>query len=526
MRRLVVVLRVFFLYGLDRFIPQGRRLWWHRLILGGGRWLLAPVRNPPQSKALALRLALECLGPVFIKFGQILSTRRDLLDDDLIEELCRLHDQLAAVAPDAARAQIEKALGQSIEACFQFFEAQALAAASVAQVHRARLHDGQEVIVKFIRDDVRAQIDKDVYMLRRLAAIMTWLYDDSGRLRAGEVVDDFAHTLYAELDMRQEAANCATMAQHFAHSNMLRVPKIHWPLVRPGVLVQEYLADVVSIDEVELMRERGVDFRRLAENGTKIFYTQAFQNGFFHADMHPGNILVDITDPANPRYAGVDFGIVGVLQERDIHYLGLNMLAFFRRDYALITRLHIESGWLPKSTRSDHFEQAVRSVCEPLHALPIAEVSFASLIVALFQVARRFSMVVQPQLLLFQKTLTNVEGMGRLIYPELDLWTTVLPELKKWQAKRLSPRRLAARARADVMLYAAHLPNLPRQMVADHQKRQRLFDAIEELSAFVAKEQIAGRRFRRALMWFAVGVAATWMVLVFLGTNWIGNFGN
>ena len=519
MLRLIAILRVLLKYELHRLLPERSPNWLRWLLRSRlPRLLLCPRQlwrstgsklTPPR----ALSLALQELGPVYIKLGQVLSTRRDLLEDELADELATLQDKLPAIAPGEAQAAIEASLGKRLNELFAHFDNQALAAASVAQVHRAELSGGEQVIVKLVRPGIERVISQDIAMMHQLARWITALWPEwSERGKPSAIVQEYELTIFAELDMRTEAANCATFAHNFAGSELLMVPKIYWPLVTREVLVQEYFADKIRIDDLDTLRARGVNMQRLAESGVRIFYTQVFRDGFFHADMHPGNVLVDISNPERPVYAGVDFGIVGVLRERDLHYLGTNMLAFFERDYYAIARLHLESGWVQGDVRLEHFEQAIRSICEPLHSLPLAQLSFAQLILSLFAVARRFDLIVQPQLLLFQKTLLNIEGIGRHIYPELDLFTTVWPELKRWQRQRLQPRRLARKARRDLQSYWPYLQELPEYLHEHARQRQEDRALLRANSQAMAAHQRSTRRWRRwSTLLLALLGAALWL---------------
>ena len=406
-------------------------------------------RRKSISRGERIRRALEDLGPIFVKFGQVLSTRRDLLPLDIADELAKLQDRVPPFPGAAARVRVEAALGQPVGELFAEFDEEPLASASIAQVHAARLPDGREVVVKVLRPEVEKRIRADLDVLHLLAGLAEDYWSDGKRLRAREVVDEYEKTVLDELDLIREAANAAQLKRNFAGSDLLYVPEVHWDLTRREVMVMERIRGV-PIRDLATLRARGTDFKVLAENGVHIFFTQVFKHNFFHADMHPGNIFVDVADPRHPRYMAVDFGIIGTLGPRDQHYLAENFLAFFNRDYRRVAALHVESGWVPAGTREDEFEMAIRTVCEPIFNKPLKDISFAQLLLRLFQTARRFNMQVQPQLMLLQKTLFNIEGLGRDLYPELDLWQTAKPFLEDWTRERMSPQATLKRLLAGL----------------------------------------------------------------------------
>ncbi len=416
-----------------------------------------------------LRLGLEELGPIFVKFGQALSTRRDLLPVDIADELAKLQDRVPPFPGGVAVAMIEKTFGKPLAEIFGSFESSPLAAASIAQVHAATLKNGDEVVVKVLRPGMREVIDLDLEVLDTLAAFADEYWIEARPVRPVEVVREYRKTVTDELDLMREAGNASQLKRNFAGSSLLYVPQIHWDYCRQNVMVMERIHGVI-VSRVEELRARGTDIAKLAENGVEIFFTQVFRHNFFHADMHPGNIFVQIDDPRKPRYAAVDFGIVGTLQPRDQHYLAENFMAFFNRDYGRIARLHIESGWVPKGTRADELESAVRTVCEPIYNKPLKEISFAQVLLRLFETARRFDMQVQPQLILLQKTLFNIEGLGRQLYPELDLWKTAQPVLREWMRERISPRTIFKEIRAhlpDALLTLRQIPPILQTLVRD-----------------------------------------------------------
>jgi len=403
-----------------------------------------------------IRRTLEDLGPIYVKFGQALSTRKDILPDDIADELVKLQDKVPPFSDQQAREVIEQELGMSIEAAFAEFSTSPLASASVAQVHAAALHSGEEVIVKVLRPDVEKWIHSDIGLLYELASFAEKFWTDAKRLHAKEIVAEFEKTLLDELDLVREAGNAAKLRRNFEGSDALYVPEIHWEFTRRKVLVMEriYGIPVGNIDE---LRAANADFKLLAERGVEIFFTQVFRDNFFHADMHPGNIFVDIPG----KYIAVDFGIVGSLSSSDQRYLAENLLAFFNRDYRRVAEMHLQSGWVPAHTRVEEFESAIRSVCEPIFDKPLKDISFGLLLLRLFQTARRFDMEVQPQLVLLQKTLLNIEGLGRQLYPDLDLWQTAKPFLEAWFKERLSPKAKIQQAIKKFPELAEHFPEVP-----------------------------------------------------------------
>jgi ubiquinone biosynthesis protein len=436
--RLLAIQRVLLRHGLDDFVRATHLYRPLRFLFfcSPGIWF---ARRRHASRGVRLRLALEELGPIFVKFGQAVSTRRDLLPADIADELAKLQDRVPPFPGNIARAIVEQAYGRPVSEVFASFDEEPLAAASIAQVHVARLHDGKEVIVKVLRPGMREVIERDLEVLYALARLAQRYSREARRLRPIELVVEYEKTILDELDLMREAANAAQLKRNFAGSPLLYVPEIYWDYCRVNVMVMERIYGV-PISDMERLRAAGTDIPKLARNGVEIFFTQVFRHNFFHADMHPGNIFVLVDDPANPRYAAIDFGIVGTLDLRDQHYLAENFLAVFNRDYKRVALLHLESGWVPPGTRVDEMESAVRTVCEPIFDKPLKDISFGVILLRLFEISRRFNMEIQPQLLLLQKTLLNIEGLGRDLYPDLDIWNTASPILRDWMRERTSLR--------------------------------------------------------------------------------------
>ncbi len=441
-------------HGLDELVltmPIFRPLYFLRWFMFW-RWF----HRPSGTRGERIRLALEQLGPIFVKFGQILSTRRDLLPDDIAIELARLQDQVAPFSGELARTIIEKAYHQPIEQLFARFDLTPLASASIAQVHTAQLRDGHEVVVKVVRPDIEPVIRRDLGLLYILAESMQRFWAEGRRLRPVEVVREFEKTILDELDLMREAASASQIRRNFANSPLLYVPEVYWPYARRNVMVMERISGI-PVGSIERLREAEIDLKALSERGVEIFFTQVFRHNFFHADMHPGNIFVS----PQGQYIAVDFGIVGTLSPDDQRYLAENFLAFFHRDYARVAELHVASGWVPAATRVEEFEAAIRTVCEPIFERPLRDISFGQLLLRLFQTARRFNMEVQPQLVLLQKTLLNIEGLGRQLYPELDLWKTAKPFLERWMSEQLGSRAFFNRLKQNVPQWGEMLPEIP-----------------------------------------------------------------
>lgn len=451
--RLITIIFVVLRFGLDEFLLAHERVRWIRVPLN----MLLFLRNTDKPRAVRLRLALEALGPIFVKFGQMLSTRRDLMPTDIADELAKLQDQVPPFPSTQAVALLETAYRKPLREVFQSFEDTPVASASVAQVHFAVLPDGREVAVKILRPGITSIIAHDVALLKVAADLIEWLWADGRRLKPREVITEFEKHLEDELDLMREAANASQLRRNFASSPLLLVPEMYWDYCSTEVMVMERMYGI-PISQVDELRNAGVDIPRLAKNGVEIFYTQVFRDGFFHADMHPGNVQV----AANGQYIALDFGIMGTLTDTDKHYLAQNFIAFFRRDYKRVAEVHIESGWAPIDTRVDELEAAIRAVCEPIFDKPLREVSFGRVLLRLFQTSRRFGIEVQPQLVLLQKTLLNIEGLGLQLDPELDLWKTAKPWLERWMSEQVGWRGFLKSLRAEAPNYATVLPQLPR----------------------------------------------------------------
>ena len=513
--RLLRIQRVLLKHGLDELVTAThlfRPLARLRRIPGLG--IRKAARDLPMG--VRVREALVELGPIFVKFGQALSTRRDLLPKEIAMELAKLQDRVPPFPAAETRRQLDAAYRQPLDQLFNRFDEQPLAAASIAQVHSAALPDGREAIVKVLRPGVEKQIRGDVDILHTLAALAERYRPGLRRLRPREVVQEFDATLMDELDLMREAANASQLRRNFEGSPLLYVPEVYWDWCRPGVLVMERIHGI-NIGQTEKLHAADIDMRRLAANGVEIFFTQVFRHNFFHADMHPGNIFVNPEDPAQPQYIAVDFGIVGSLSARDQQYLAENFLAFFNRDYQRVARLHVESGWVAPGTRVEEVESAFRTVCEPIFNRPLKDISFGQFLVRLFTVARRFDMEVQPQLILLQKTLLNIEGLGRELYPDLDLWETAQPILEEWMRERVSSRAIVERLREQLPEMGETIQELPQAVHAILQRAAegRLqvevkHPGIEPLRAELAR----GRRQR----WQAI----TGGTLLLAGTLWLG----
>ena len=461
------------------------------------------VHSMPRGERL--RLALEGLGPIFVKFGQVMSTRRDLLPEDIAEELAKLQDRVPPFSSDIAVATIERAFGRSVSDVFESFDHVPVASASIAQVHFALLKDKegavQEVAVKVLRPNMLPVIEKDLSLMRMMAAWLEKLSADGKRLKPREVVAEFDKYLHDELDLVREAANAAQLRRNMEGLDLVLIPEMYWDYCHPEVIVMERMKGL-PISQVDALRAAGVDIPKLAKDGVTLFFTQVFRDGFFHADMHPGNIQVSIAPETLGRYISLDFGIVGTLTEYDKEYLAQNFTAFFRRDYKRVAELHVESGWVPLDTRVDELESAIRAVCEPYFDRPLKEISLGMVLMRLFQTSRRFNVEIQPQLVLLQKTLLNIEGLGRQLDPELDLWSTAKPFLETWMLDQVGPKKLWKQLVAEAPRYAKLLPELPR-LVHDFLKH-RQNEHNSQLQQLI-DEQRRTNRMLQGLMWVGGG---------------------
>src|SRR5262249_51566160 len=489
----VKILWIALVYGLDEFaLPPGRT---RRLLF------FRPLAEP---RAVRLRRALEALGPIFVKFGQVLSTRRDLLPADLADELAKLQDQVPPFDGELAIAEVERAFGRPIGQVFEKFDPKPVASASVAQVHLAALPGGAEVAVKVLRPGMLPVIGEDLALLDTSAGLVERFFADGKRLKPREVVAEFARHLFEELDLMREAAHASQLRRNFQDSPLLVVPEVHWDWCATSVMTMERMHGT-PVSQVDELRRQGVDIKKLARTGVEIFFTQVFRHGFFHADMHPGNILVT----PEGRYVALDFGIMGTLTEVDKQYLAQNFLGFFQRGYARVARAHLEAGWVPADTRVDEFEGAIRAVCEPFFDRPLGEISFGRALVRLFQTSRRFNVEIQPQLVMLQKTLLNIEGLGRQLDPELDPWATAKPLLEKWMREQVGFKGLLRTLRKEAPYWATMLPQMPRLL-----HRALAGDRIEHLERRLG-ELVAQQRRRNSLRALgAVAVACAWDVFL------------
>ena len=521
--RLLEIQRALVRHGLDDFARATHLYRPFRFLVYLSPWTWFQ-RSAGATRGERLRLALEELGPIFVKFGQALSTRRDLLPVDIADELAKLQDRVPPFDGAIAAATVEAAFGRPLAEIFASFDQAPLAAASVAQVHAATLKNGQEVVVKILRPGMHEVIERDLEVLESLAYLADEYWEEGRRLRPIEVVHEYRKTILDELDLLREAGNASQLKRNFAGSTLLYVPEVYWDYCRVNVMVMERIHGII-VSQIDELRARGTNIAKLAEQGVEIFFTQVFRHNFFHADMHPGNIFVQIDDPENPRYAAVDFGIIGTLESRDQHYLAENFMAFFDRDYRRIATLHVESGWVPSHTRLDELESAVRTVCEPIFNKPLKDISFGQVLLRLFETARRFDMQIQPQLILLQKTLLNVEGLGRQLYPELDLWKTAQPVLRQWARERASPRALLRRLRMhlpDALESMKLVPKILRSTVreaADGEFRLQVESAgVEQLRYEIERSMVrrdiavvAAVLWLSGLLWLALAVQQRWL---------------
>ncbi|NNN46052.1 MULTISPECIES: ubiquinone biosynthesis regulatory protein kinase UbiB [unclassified Vibrio] len=505
LKRLYRIIKVQLEYGLDELLPE------HRLTKAPilARQSLFWIRNQHSDKPLGerLRLALQELGPVWIKFGQMMSTRRDLFPPHIADQLALLQDKVAPFDGKLAKQQMEQALGGPLETWFDDFDIQPLASASIAQVHTAKLKsNGRDIVLKVIRPDIRPVINADIKLMYRLARIIAKATEESRRLKPVEVVREYEKTLLDELDLRREAANAIQLRRNFEQSEELYVPEVITDFSNQTVMVSERIYGI-QVSDLETLHANGTNMKLLAERGVSVFFTQVFRDSFFHADMHPGNVFVNHLHPENPQWIGLDCGIVGTLNAEDKRYLAENFLAFFNRDYRKVAQLHVDSGWVPHDTNIDEFEVAIRIVCEPIFAKPLCEISFGHVLLNLFNTARRFEMEVQPQLVLLQKTLLYVEGLGRQLYPQLDLWQTAKPFLEKWMMQQVGPQAVINAVKEKAPLWAEKLPELPELLYESLKQGKNLNIRVEELyQGYRAskRQQSTGQ--------FLFGVGATFIV--------------
>lgn len=494
-------------HGLDELIPDRWLPWYARLGRRCQFWLKNRHQNKPVG--MRLRLALQTLGPVFIKFGQMLSTRRDLLPPHIANELALLQDKVEPFDSDVAISIIKRSLGlRELDELFDDFEKIPLASASIAQVHAAKLkRSGKEIVVKVIRPGIENTIHADVELMETVAlAVQKWL-PDGKRLRPVEVVEEYKKTMLDELDLLREAANGIQLGRNFEHSDALYVPEIYSDYCTRQVMVMERIYGI-PISDIDALIEQNTNMKKLAERGVEVFFTQVFRDSFFHADMHPGNIFVSRKEPQNPQYIGIDYGIVGTLNRDDKRYLAENFIAFFNRDYRKVAELHVDSGWVPSDTNIDEFEVAIRTVCEPIFQKPLAEISFSNVLLQLFNTARRFNMVVQPQLVLLQKTLLYIEGLGRQLYPQLDLWQTAKPFLENWMKEQIGFSAMMKKVYGNLPYWSEKMPEMP-DLIYDSLKQIK---QLPELQKRHFEQQLAQQKRSQRVQFFSL-LGATSMIV-------------
>jgi ubiquinone biosynthesis protein len=513
--RLWKILYVFTRYRLDDLIPTEQFPLPLRIALWLAPWRLAPVPKK-LSRGERLRLALEALGPIFVKFGQILSTRPDLIPDDIVNELIKLQDDVPPFPSKEAVDLIESQLGESVDTLFAKFDATPMASASIAQVHPATLHDGTEVVVKVVRPGIDKTINRDLILLDQMARLVEKYSVEGRRLKPVEVVEDYSNTIHAELNLAIEASNATQLRRNFAGSDLIYLPEVYWDFTRTSVMVSERIYGI-PVADIAALKAQNTNMKVLAERGVEIFFTQVFRDSFFHADMHPGNIFVAHGSPEKPKYIAIDCGIVGTLNEQDQNYLARNLLAFFNQDYYQVAQLHIDSGWVPSNTKVHELESAIRSVCEPIFEKPIAEISFGQVLLQLFTVARRFDMEVQPQLVLLQKTLLNIEGLGRQLYPQLDLWSTAKPYMEHWIKERFGPKGAMRELKRQLPNWIEKAPQIPGLIHSSLSKlsqidtsQAQISQQISLLSQEVIKQRKQSRQQKLALTSMASGGVLWW----------------
>ncbi len=497
--RSITILWICCRYRLDQLTDQ-KLPWPLRLLLS------CFPNNKAMSRGERLRIACEKLGPIFVKFGQLLSTRPDLIPHDIVQELDELQDNVAPFSPALFKDIVESSLEQSVDDVFSSFDKEPLASASVAQVHAAVLDDGREVVVKVIRPGIENIIEKDIALLLCIAKYLEKWLPDGKRLHPVDIVEDYKNTIFDELNLQREAANASQLRRNFTGSALLYVPEIIWPYSSKNMLVMERIYGI-PVSDIDALNAQQTNMKLLAERGVEIFFTQVFEHNFFHADMHPGNIFVSTHTPQQPQYISVDMAIVGSLSREDQYYLARNLLAMFRRDYRQVAELHVQSGWVPKDTRVNEFEAAVRTVCEPIFQKPLAEISFGKVLITLFQTAQRFNMEVQPQLVLLQKTLLNIEGLGRQLYPELDLWKTAHPYLERWIKDRFHPKTLLKEFQRYAPEWLEKLPSVPANIVSNLETFERIGELAPEIEQ-AAKDYHQAKQNHKKRYFIKIGAIA------------------
>lgn len=496
-------------YNIDEIILGTHWFYPFRFIVYLNPYYWTAVRKLPRG--VRIRLALEELGPIFVKAGQVASTRRDLIPDDIASELSKLQDRVPAFSSKKAIATIEAALQCPISEKFSEFNPEPLASASIAQVHAAKLMNGQSVVIKVLRPNIRKMIERDINLLMTIVRIVSRYSSHIRRFKPKEMVNEIAQTLFDEIDLMREAANASQLARNFVKSDLVHVPKIYWDFCHQDICVMERIYGI-PIHDVDSLKHAGVNMTKLAENMVEVFFTQVFRDSYFHADLHPGNIFVNTDNPKNPSLTFVDFGIVGSLSHDDKRYIAENMIAFFKRDYQRVAELHVSCGWLPPDTRIDQFESAIRSVSEPIFEQPLRDISFGNLLLRLFQVARRFNLNIQPQLILLQKTLVNIEGLSRSLAPELDLWATAAPQIEKWLRKQVGFRAYLKRIRENLPLWSEQLPEIP-SMIYEVLKESKRQQEKARFNAMINRKNSGPTSHRQRLLYYFLGVGTSALVI-------------
>ncbi len=505
--RLLKIIHTVGRFRLDKLLKTLEVPLHFRLLLG----VFSLYPEPSESRGKCLKAALEELGPIFIKFGQLLSTRPDVVPHDIARELNELQDNVKPFDSATFRSLVEQALGDNVHNIFSDYDETPLASASVAQVHTAKLLSGENVIIKVVRPGIEEIIQQDITLLRLLASFVERMSNDGKRLRPVEIVEDYKHTIFDELNLSLEAANASQLRRNFEKSDDLYVPQVFWEYTKNNIMVMERIYGI-PVGDIDALKQQNTDLKILAERGVEIFFTQVFEHNFFHADMHPGNVFVSHNTPENPSYIAVDMAIMGSLTREDQYYLARNLLAMFRRDYRQVAELHVSSGWVPKETSISGFEAAIRTVCEPIFEKPLKDISFGEALITLFKTAQRFNMPVQPQLVLLQKTLLNIEGLGRQLYPELNLWDTAHPFLEKWIKNRYHPRTLWKEFKYNAPEWLEKLPQMPHLALESIQAVKDTSNAIQEIKEFQREETRKKHRLqlRRATLGLATVAVAIW----------------